>query len=85
MNITHPENIIPELMTLDQAAALCNVSPRTLWGWARDGSAPPPVKIGKGKWERTKTRITTKDDQGRRELTAEGREHLSPNRAIHIQ
>jgi predicted DNA-binding transcriptional regulator AlpA len=48
MTVTHPENVIPELMTLDQAAALCNVSPRTLWGWAHDGSAPPPVKIGKG-------------------------------------
>jgi predicted DNA-binding transcriptional regulator AlpA len=48
MSVTHPENVTPELMTLDQAAALCNVSPRTLWGWARDGIAPPSVKIGKG-------------------------------------
>jgi len=38
----------PELMTLRQAAQLCGVSERTLWGWARDGNAPPPVKIGRG-------------------------------------
>jgi predicted DNA-binding transcriptional regulator AlpA len=48
MSVTHPENIISELMTLDQAAALCGVSPRTLWGWATAGISPPPLKIGKG-------------------------------------
>jgi predicted DNA-binding transcriptional regulator AlpA len=46
--MTQVTNETSELLTLDQAAALCNVSPRTIWGWARDGSAPPPVKIGKG-------------------------------------
>jgi len=40
--------VAPELMTLDQAAGLCGVSPRTLWGWARDGVAPQPMRIGKG-------------------------------------
>jgi predicted DNA-binding transcriptional regulator AlpA len=38
----------PELLTLPQAAALCNVSQRTLWGWAVAGISPPPLKIGKG-------------------------------------
>lgn len=47
-NIPAAGTIVAELMTLDQAAGLCGVSPRTLWGWARDGIAPPPVKIGKG-------------------------------------
>jgi predicted DNA-binding transcriptional regulator AlpA len=37
-----------ELLILDQAAALCGVSPRTLWGWAHNGIAPAPVKIGAG-------------------------------------
>ena len=37
-----------ELMTLEQTALLCGVSPRTLWSWARDGIAPAPLKIGKG-------------------------------------
>jgi len=40
--------IAPELLTLPQAAKLCNVSARTLWGWANDGTAPAPLKIGKG-------------------------------------
>jgi predicted DNA-binding transcriptional regulator AlpA len=43
-----PENILPELLTLKQASALCSVSDRTLWGWAREGAAPAPLKIGKG-------------------------------------
>jgi predicted DNA-binding transcriptional regulator AlpA len=38
----------PELLTLAQAAKLCGVSQRTLWGWAVAGVAPPPLKIGKG-------------------------------------
>jgi predicted DNA-binding transcriptional regulator AlpA len=38
----------PELLTLPQAAKLCNVSQRTLWGWATAGISPPPLKIGKG-------------------------------------
>jgi predicted DNA-binding transcriptional regulator AlpA len=46
----NPSNagIPPELLTLQQAAALCGVSDRTLWTWATDGLAPPPVRIGKG-------------------------------------
>ena len=42
------ETVVPELLTLRQAAELCQVSERTVWGWARDGIAPPAVKIGKG-------------------------------------
>jgi predicted DNA-binding transcriptional regulator AlpA len=42
------ESVACELLTLDQTAALCNVSPRTLWAWARSGAAPAPLKIGKG-------------------------------------
>ena len=42
---TAPE---PELLTLREAAALCNVSDRTLWSWAHDGFSPPPLRIGKG-------------------------------------
>jgi predicted DNA-binding transcriptional regulator AlpA len=38
----------PELLTLQDAAALCGVSPRTLWDWARNGIAPPALRIGKG-------------------------------------
>jgi predicted DNA-binding transcriptional regulator AlpA len=37
-----------ELLTLGQCAKLCQVSPRSLWSWARNGTAPPPLKIGKG-------------------------------------
>jgi predicted DNA-binding transcriptional regulator AlpA len=44
---TIPESV-PELLTLRQAAELCGVSDRTLWGWARNGIAPPPAKIGRG-------------------------------------
>ena len=40
--------IDPRLLTLGQAAELCGVSERTLWGWARDGIAPASLKIGKG-------------------------------------
>jgi predicted DNA-binding transcriptional regulator AlpA len=43
-----PDTLTPELLTLPQVAALCGVSQRTVWGWARDGISPPPVKIGKG-------------------------------------
>jgi predicted DNA-binding transcriptional regulator AlpA len=38
----------PELLTLREAAVLCNVSQRTLWGWATSGISPAPLKIGKG-------------------------------------
>jgi predicted DNA-binding transcriptional regulator AlpA len=38
----------PELLTLKEAAALCSVSERTLWGWAQSGAAPPPLRIGRG-------------------------------------
>jgi predicted DNA-binding transcriptional regulator AlpA len=47
-----PSSIIPkslaELLTLSQAALLCNVSQRTYWTWCHDGTAPPSLKIGKG-------------------------------------
>jgi predicted DNA-binding transcriptional regulator AlpA len=39
---------IVELLTLQQAAELCQVSPRTVWQWARDGISPPALRIGKG-------------------------------------
>jgi predicted DNA-binding transcriptional regulator AlpA len=45
---TDPTTTLAELMTLRQAAELCSVSDRTLWGWARDGIAPAPLKIGRG-------------------------------------
>lgn len=38
----------PELLTLRELAALCQVSERTAWQWATDGTAPPALKIGKG-------------------------------------
>ncbi len=38
----------PELLNLRQLAALCQVSERTAWQWANDGTAPPPLRIGKG-------------------------------------
>jgi predicted DNA-binding transcriptional regulator AlpA len=37
-----------ELLTLRDAARLCGVSARTLWGWAESGISPPPLRIGKG-------------------------------------
>jgi len=37
-----------ELLTLGELAALCQVSKRTAWQWATDGTAPPALKIGKG-------------------------------------
>ncbi len=43
-----PDTIAPELLTLKQAAELCAVSDRTLWGWATSGISPAPLKIGKG-------------------------------------
>ncbi len=39
---------IPELLTLKELAALCQVSERTAWQWATDGTAPPALKIGRG-------------------------------------
>lgn len=49
MSNTSPiETVVPEAMTLRQAAALCAVSERTLWEWANTGISPPPLKIGKG-------------------------------------
>ena len=39
-------NIVPDLLTTKQAAALCSVGERTLWRWSRSGIAPAPVKIG---------------------------------------
>ena len=37
-----PENV--ELLTLPQAAALCGVSQRTLWGWATAGILTAPAE-----------------------------------------
>ncbi|MBN2023913.1 MAG: helix-turn-helix domain-containing protein [Pirellulales bacterium] len=45
---TTTEGLSPALLTLREAAALCGVSTRTLWAWARDGLSPPPLKIGRG-------------------------------------
>ena len=45
---TPAENIVPELLTLRQAAELCAVSDRTLWTWATSGISPAAVKIGRG-------------------------------------
>lgn len=46
-NTTTIETIV-ELLTLRELAALCQVSERTAWQWANDGTAPPPLKIGRG-------------------------------------
>lgn len=46
MQSSFPETA--ELLTLPQVAKLCNVSQRTLWGWAVAGISPAPLKIGKG-------------------------------------
>lgn len=46
MQNNNPE-IIPELLTLPQAAALCGVCQKTLWTWATSGISPPPLHIGK--------------------------------------
>jgi predicted DNA-binding transcriptional regulator AlpA len=43
-----PSTVAPELLTLRQAAELCQVSPRTLWTWATTGISPPALRIGKG-------------------------------------
>jgi excisionase family DNA binding protein len=38
--------IVPELLTTAQAAALCGLGERTFWRYAHNGTAPAPVKIG---------------------------------------
>ena len=38
----------PELLTTRQAAELCGIGERTLWGWSRSGLAPRPLQIGLG-------------------------------------
>ncbi len=40
------ETASAELLVLREAAELCDVSDRTLWGWANTGISPPPLKIG---------------------------------------
>lgn len=40
--------IVPELLTVKQAAQLCGIGTRTLWRWSRSGIAPAPIKIGRG-------------------------------------
>ena len=47
-NTLSAESALPELLTLEQAARLCQVSPRTLWTWATTGISPAPARIGKG-------------------------------------
>jgi predicted DNA-binding transcriptional regulator AlpA len=42
------EVVAGELLTLKETATLCGVSERTVWGWARAGIAPAPLKIGRG-------------------------------------
>jgi len=37
-----------ELLTLAEVARLCGVSPRCVWGWARSGISPRPLRIGRG-------------------------------------
>jgi predicted DNA-binding transcriptional regulator AlpA len=37
-----------ELLTLREVAKLQMVSERTAWQWAHDGTAPPPLRIGRG-------------------------------------
>jgi predicted DNA-binding transcriptional regulator AlpA len=48
MTNAHPENVVPELLTLRELAKLLMVSERTAWQWARDGVAPPGVRLGRG-------------------------------------
>jgi predicted DNA-binding transcriptional regulator AlpA len=43
-----PPDIVPELLTTKQAAELCGIGERTLWGWSRSGLAPHPLQIGHG-------------------------------------
>ncbi len=38
-----------EMLPTPEAAHLCSIGERTLWRWSRDGTAPPPIKIGSGK------------------------------------
>ena len=44
-----PEAITPELLKTHQAAELAGVGERTWWRWSRNGTAPPPIKIGHGR------------------------------------
>ena len=37
--------IVPELLTLGQAAAMCSMGERTFWRHSHSGLAPRPVKI----------------------------------------
>ena len=47
MSNTQPETIA-EAITLRELSKLLMVSERTAWQWAQDGTAPPPLRIGKG-------------------------------------
>jgi len=38
-----------ELLTLEEAAALLSVGPRTLWRWSHSGKAPRALKITPGR------------------------------------
>ncbi len=38
--------ILPELLTVKEAAQMLHVSPRTLARWSATGRVPKPVKIG---------------------------------------
>ncbi len=40
--------VVPELLTLAQAAALCGLGPRTLARYSASGLAPCPLKLGNG-------------------------------------
>jgi len=46
---SQPVSIVPELLTLPQAAALCGLGQRTLWRYAHSGIAPRPLKLGQGR------------------------------------
>lgn len=49
MNARPTENVVPELLTTEQAAQLVGVSERTLWRWSRSGLMPAPLQIGAGR------------------------------------
>jgi excisionase family DNA binding protein len=44
-----PSGVLPELLTVGQAAELCGLGQRTLWRYAHSGRMPAPIKLGNGR------------------------------------
>jgi excisionase family DNA binding protein len=49
----HTTTTVPELLTVEQAAAMAGVGKRSWWRFSSSGKAPAPVRIGRSvRWRR---------------------------------